>query len=652
MLHGELESFRTRLAYRLDRFLRYRGGAQLVILITVTFGVVLAYALLLRLTGGPAEGAGVWENLWWSLGRFSDGGTMYSDQGPRLRLIAVAITWTGVFLVQFMTGAVTAKLADRLGQVRSGRSPVVERGHVLVLGFDGKVPLIARELARSHQKAVFVVLADRDIKDLDARLAVAERIPGNRIRVETRTGNPQDEFTLLRMAADRARTIIIVPPEELTDSAASRWVLITLLAVRRACGARFAGHVIVESRHAGKEALLRAAAEALPGSPTSEPLRLIPIASDDILSRVLAQSVRQTGVFFVLRELLGFRGTELYVVRVPRSLAGKTFGEIHAAITGGIVIGVQPKGRLPCVNPPDSLVVRGKDNLIVLQEDAGSFRVGSARTLTAPESYVPAGTPCGEDAPMAVVVLGDNGALPEFMAELASSLPKGSRIRLVTQHLPEGVTPTTFTAHTVELTCEQDDPVRVARNPPAFIVEADAVVVLGTATEDDLEADAVALETLVWLRHAKRKHNIHVRRVVTELRDLGSATHMEGTPDDFFVSSELVGMLMAQLTVEPRLETALYKDILDAGGNDVFVHPRSVYVGDGPATFEQVMKGARLRGEVALGLMHSTVAGTSMDLRRLVEGKAEEDDISPAELVPSRDATVAEDVQVVVLGRG
>jgi hypothetical protein len=649
MFRGHLGPLRTRWAYRIDRLLRLHGSVQILILVGITFSVILMFAAVLGVSGGAPETRSAADFLWWAIGRFSDGGTMYSDQEPRVRVIAVAVTWTGIFLVQFMTGAFTAKLTDRLDQLRSGNSPVVERHHVLVLGFDAKVPLIARELARSHQRHVLVVLADKDLKLMDAHLQSARQIPGNRLRIETRTGDPQDEYNLLRVSADYASAILIVPPDELDDRAAQRWTFATLLAVRRILGESFDGHVIVESRHRGKEYALRAAMEPPPAHTNAPPVRLIPIAGDDIISRVLAQSIRQVGVYHVLRELLSFRGSELYFEPVPRSLANKRFSEVHARITEGIAVGYKPQDGPPLINPNDDVVIRATDEIIVLQTDQGRFEIGHTPILPEPEAWQPPDA-SKKELPMRVYVLGDNRALPEFTDELASTLPDGSHICIVND-LDQRSYEDLAERERVTIVHRRANPVDLARNPPDEMFDADAVVVLGAGSTNDLTADAAALETLVCLRHAERERGRRLERLVTELRNLGSAMHVAGTQHDFVVSSEILGLLMAQLAVNPGLETALYRDILDPGGNDVFIRPRAYYGPDGPLTFAQVMRSARLRGEVAIGICRATAAETSPNIRRLLEGKGESDEISPVRLVPPRDENVPGDAMVVVFAR-
>jgi ion channel POLLUX/CASTOR len=486
------------------------------------------------------------------------------------------------------------------------------------------------------------------VQRMDTMLAAARRIPRNRLRVETRAGDPRDELNLLRVGADRARAIVIVAPEGLDDDAAKRWTFSTLLAVRRVAGAGFRGHVVVESRHVESHELLAAAATPPATMQDLEPLRLIQIAGDDIVARVLAQSIRQRGVYFVLRELLSFRGCELYFEPLPSQLAGWRFDEVHAAVHDGLVVGVRPRGAVPALNPDGDLRLERGDDLIVLENDRGVFKTDASLELPTPRcDAVERGEP---ESPMSVVVLGENRALPEFLVELDAALPERSRVEVFARPCApgRGLAPS---AARIAIECKELDPAEAARELGSALLGADAVVVLGMSAEHDVDADSAALETLMTLRHAERSSGASVPRVLTELRNLSNASHVMATSDDFVVSSEILALLIGQLALTPDLEPVLHDDLLNPGSNDVFLRPRQAYVGDGEATFADAMAAARLRREVAIGYLVAESVTVSPDLRALVAGRAEDDEISPARLNPPRGERIPPDAQVVVIAR-
>jgi len=250
-----------------------------------------------------------------------------------------------------------------------------------------------------------------------------------------------------------------------------------------------------------------------------------------------------------------------------------------------------------------------------------------------------------------VVVLGDNRALPEFLGEVCEALPAGSSIQVIAPGAPSALQSIASRCSRVKLQALDADPTQIAREPPASVIDADAVVILGSAAQRDTDADAVALETLVCLRHFERERGVRVRRMVTELRNLSSAMHMTAAADDFLVSTEMLGLLMCQVTLTPELHAVLYDDLLTPGANDVYLRDRSIYVSEGKGSFGDVMQVARGRSEVAIGLYFPSRSVAPLDLRSLLEGRAEQVASSPVWLGPPRDAQVPADAMIVVLSR-
>jgi hypothetical protein len=327
-------SLRTRVIVRLDQFLAWPPFIQIPVIIALTIALVAAWGAI----AADITGLSWRQGMWFALTRFMDAGAMVGDEGRARRLLAIGVTTSGILVVSFLTGAFASKLGERIQELRSGRSPIMESDHLLILGFDAKVPLIVRELARSKQRVTVVVLAQEEKTMLDARLRFVRNVPSARVRPFSRSGDPRSELALLRVCADRARTILVIAPSRLDDDHALRWSVSTLLAIRSAVGADFRGRVIVESRRATHAPLLALTGEA--GLARSARLPIEIFASDDIVARVLAQSIRQGGVYFALRELLSFRGSELYVEELPAALVGKTFDDAHALVEHGIAVGV------------------------------------------------------------------------------------------------------------------------------------------------------------------------------------------------------------------------------------------------------------------------------------------------------------------------
>ncbi|MFO0615294.1 MAG: hypothetical protein U0414_22060 [Polyangiaceae bacterium] len=654
---------RALIAYRADQFLTLPPLVQIFVVLGGTALVIVAFAIALGIFFPSSAEQSFPDRVWWAVTLFSDGGTMASSPTNQ-RVLALAVTFSGILAMSFLTAAFASKMSARIDDLKSGHSPVVEHQHILVLGFDSKVTFLARELARSGQRLTVVVMADRERDKIEHALRLARRVPHNRARFVSRTGDPRSEMALLRVAADRTRSIIVVPPSTLADEETVHWALSTLLAVRRVVGPKYHGHVVVEARYAEAQRVIDLATEhdvAGPGALAAEV-----IASDDVIARMLAQSARQEGVYHALREMLSFVGSELYLERVPHAFVGKTFDEAHAALEGGVAVGYQ-LGRSKTVLCPargDATTLGKRDRLVVLAERKRQYTTCG----TLPEIVDSIRALPFEARPERVLVIGFNRTLERLVLELDAILAKGSEIRVVCCPIRNAVHPVLDRLRPrvehVTLTHDGRRPIDVATahaSPddapvsarPLELEGTDAIVILGCEDENDDNGDASALSTLLSLRKRIQRGGEGVERIVTEVRDLRSAGYVAGRPRDLLVSSDVVAMLLAQAALEPSL-AGVYKELLSPLGSEVFVRPRDLYVGDRDATFAEVMTVARARGEIALGLYPAARSPADESLRDVIEaGELGDERQSPVDLNPPRDAKVplGPEGHVVVLAR-
>lgn len=636
-------ALRTRLIVRLDQFVSMPPFAQIPIIIAMTVALIALWAF----AWSGATGASVRESMWLALTRFMDGGTMAADRGKVVRILAVGVTATGVLVLSFLTGAFASKMGERIDDLRSGRSPLIESDHLLILGYDGKVPLMVRELARSHQRVKIVVLSGEDKPRVDNALRVAAQEPRARIRVNARTGDPRAELALLRVCADRARTIVVIAPQKLDDDHALRWSVSTLLAVRRAVGPEFRGRLVVEARRALHASLLALTCE--PEVAGAGALKIDVFASDDIVARVLAQSVRQGGVYFALRELLSFRGSELYLEPIPPSLIGKTFDHAHDLIVHGIAAGVLRADNTHVLAPKfrDPRLLKESDRLIVLEEDRRAFTLG--HPLPPAPSAAPL-QPLSTLEPQNILIIGNSRSLPRLVAELDNILPHGSKVAVNAPALAgwqdRALTDAGEASTHISLERQLFDP-----DDPATI-SADGVVILGCEDHDDPDGDASALSLLLKFRHLRRAHGRHFKKLVTEVRDPTAANQVSGSLDDFLVSTDVVAMMLAQACLEPRL-TPAYRELLDPSGVEIFLVPRAVYVPAGSSVkFAEVMAAARARGEIAIGFLpHHKKVDPSSARARIEAGQVDVDVATPIYLNPPREELLPDGpgVMIVVL---
>jgi hypothetical protein len=87
-------------------------------------------------------------------------------------------------------------------------------------------------------------------------------------------------------------------------------------------------------------------------------------------------------------------------------------------------------------------------------------------------------------------------------------------------------------------------------------------------------------------------------------RDLAEVTKV----DDFIVSERLVSLMLAQVS-ENKALNAVFQDLFDPEGTEIYVKPAQAYVTpDVEVNFHTVVEAARRRGEIAIGYKLASLA--------------------------------------------
>ena len=335
------------------------------------------------------------------------------------------------------------------------------------------------------------------------------------------------------------------------------------------------------------------------------------ILSEEVIARITAQTCRQSGLSVVYSELLDFAGDEIYLTEQP-SLTGQAFGETPGGIRrcvgdrpapGRWDAAPQPARRTRSSADGDRLIViAADDDRINLGEDAPGRRRGVA----------PPGPRPGRPPPERTLVLGWNRRAPSIIRELDAYVADGSE----TIVLASGAG--------IEADVERLEP-RLTAQRLAFqrgdatdrgtldrlgVETFDHIIVLCYDSLDPSRADARTLVTLLHLRDiaARLDRDFSIVSEMLDLRDRALAEVARA--DDFIVSDRLISLMIAQVAESKHLN-AVFKDLLDPEGSEIYLKPAGDYVALGEAVpFAAVIEAARRRGEIAFGYR---IAATAED---------------------------------------
>jgi voltage-gated potassium channel Kch len=582
-----------RLRYRFDNFMAKGTIALIAGLGIISLGIVTLAALIIALFGiRPAESArvGFAEAAWYSLMRTLDPGTMGGDTGWGFRIIMLLVTLGGIFIISALIGVLNTGLQLRMDELRKGRSRVIESNHTVILGWSHQVFAIISELveANANQKRpCIVVLGDQDRVEMEDQIRF--NVPDTKkTRIVCRSGSPMSLPDLDIVSLNTARSIIVLSPE---GGEPDNHAIKTILAITNNPNRKPEKyHIVAEITEPRNVEAAR-----LVGKDEVEL-----ILTGDLISRIVAQTCRQSGLSIVYTELLDFGGDEIYFKEEPK-LRGKTFGEALHAYQDSAVIGLNTKDG-PKLNPPMDTIIGREDEIIAVSEDDDTLVLGGPGRNAVDRNLFQLRRPTLATAET-TLILGWNWRGSTIIRELDNYVAPGSTVKVVADspNLVGGGVLAKLQLTNQALTFEKGDitdrATITALNPQGY----KHIIVLAYDHLDAEMADARTLVTLLHLRDIADDHG-HPFSIVSEMLDVGNRALAEVTKaDDFIVSDKLISLMLAQISENKNLN-AVFQDLFDPDGSEVYLKLAANYVKTGvPVNFYTVVEAARQKGEVAMG---------------------------------------------------
>ncbi|MCU1400794.1 MAG: TrkA-N domain protein [Acidimicrobiales bacterium] len=564
---------RERARYWLDSAFA-RGTTTLIRLLglaTLALVVVAGLALWLAHINTGDSSRSFIEGGWLSLLRTMDPGTMGSDSGWPFRLISLCVTIGGIFLVSSLIGLLASGIDARLADLRRGRSRVIERGHVLILGWSPKLGTLLTELAAASANQikdhVVVILADRDKVDMESD--VRRQLPGHsHLRVVCRTGNAADPHDLALVAAVEAKTILVLNPDAAGDAQSVRCVL-----ALAALGVQPETSIVVELNDASRADALRSATD----------IDFVPIVSHDWIARIIAQVCRLRELGTVYRDLLDFAGDEVYFEPIPEALIGGTFFDLARGCRGGALIGrASAAGKVDLAPASTTVIARG-DQAIVIAADDGVTSFEARAALDVPHDTTRLDRM--NHAPDHIGILGWSPLGLRVLKEFDQFLPLDSVVDVFYDDAFEMDAPLPAERYQrFELRQRSGDTTN-ARAIENLVRQDSLDCLLLLCNRSELaasDADARVLLTMLEARHIMT-HG-HSIRVVAELADESDIVLVgERRLEEFIVGEQISALLMAQIS-ENRSMAGVFDELLAADGAELDVVPAHAIVPIGEAT--------------------------------------------------------------------
>ena len=587
-------SLAEQLRYRFDNFMA-RGTVALVSgLALVSLAFIVLMSVFVSISGIAPEGGdrlNLPEAVWDVLMRTLDSGTVGGDTGWGFRLLMLFVTFGGIFVVSTLIGLLSSGIDAKLEDLRKGRSRVIETDHIVILGWSLQIFTLISELALANTNqpdTCIVILSEEDKVQMETALAdTLGKLP--RIRLVCRTGSPSSMADLGIVSIQAARSVIILtPPQEHADTQLVK-TLLAITSIPRSHPQPY--HLVAQVQTSKTLDVLKLIAHT----------EIEPLLINDLISRIVVQTCRQSGLSTVYIDLLNFSGDEIYFREEP-ALYGKTYGQSLLSYNDSAVIGIQTANGSIQLNPPSHTPLQPGDRLIVISEDDDTTRLNQATEAPIDHQAIQRTEPVPSSAEH-TLILGWNDRVCTIIQLLDQYVAPGSTVMVVAE----------FPAAEVDVSEEalqlQKQTVRYQQGDPTdrdvleslHLTKYNHAIVLCDSNLDSEQADARTLVTLLHLRDICDRHH-HNFQIVTEILDVrNQALAQVARPDDFVISEQIISLVLAQVA-EQKSINAVLTDLFSPEGSEIYLKPVDHYITvDHSVNFYTVVEAARQRGESAIG---------------------------------------------------
>ncbi len=579
---------KQKFKYRFDNLMSRGTGALICSLALVTLVMITAVSFVVWITDS-ADGASFPHLLWLGVQRSLDPSIVCGDTGCLLFMLAMlAIALCGIFIFSILIGLLTNGISSKLDALKQGHSRVIESNHTVILGWSNQIFTFLDELIEAnsnHKNACVVILSTMDKAEMDE--TIRHRIADSKTtRIVTRNGSPLDLDDLKLLSLQTAHAIIINERDDAT-------VIKALLAIVRTPRENSRPYNIV--------AVLREPKNIEVARIVTHDQAVL-VQEDAIISRIIAQTCRQSGLSEVYAELFSFDRNEIYFRAFPE-LTGKTYGETLSLFESSAVVGLSDKTGVR-LNPPMDTILETGDEIIAVTEDDD--------TLLLPGDLIPpaydAQAICIRDPepaqPESVLILGWNENAPRIIQELDHYVARGSHITIASNIHAAKKSFSQLSTTLINLSVAFVEEDVTNRKILDSLLEADFphIILLSDLAQPDIQkADASTLVTLLHLRDIAEQTGKRFS-IVSEMRDGRNRKLAEvARVNDFIVSETITGLLITQIS-ENKLLNAVFEDIFNADGSEIYMKPITDYVDiSNPVNFYTVVEAARQKGESAFG---------------------------------------------------
>ena len=577
-------SLRNQLQYWFDN--RISKGSLGFIRVLIALSIVLAILMAaLSILFGFQGDRNPKSVFWNSIATLMNGYFPSFEDGSFGYVLLMAITALGgVLFTSVLIGIITSSLEQKIKRLNQGNSLVLEKDHIVVLGFyPGEYTLLKQLILASSGKPGSIVVAENlDREQMEQYIRENLEIPKN-FRVVCRTADITDPASIEKCSLETCKTVIINPTEDMKTIKA-------ILAVSALLEKKGVADVSVN-------AILSESEYQFPHD-IAESNHIITLQIRNIIAKIIAHSCTQTGLADSFREVLQFEGSEFYLVDFPEGI-GLSFKELMLRMNHGVPFGIY-RDEKALLNPPLDMLLQKNDKLLVFSEKRDSVRleVPYSKPINAPEAQM-----IESHQSTNTVIIGQNETLPIILKDLPENV---AQVYLAAQNITEDEQAVLHQIAEERNLCL--DYFLLDLHSEANLFElariAKHIVILNNHELEPEHADTEVIFLLLNLREIRKRNGFKFNITVEMQKEHNQKLVNRIDHTDFLVNSSMASLLLAQLAENPEL-AGVFRELLSNEGNELYLKKMKKMSLKGTYTVRELRLSMLNEGCILLGDMDS-----------------------------------------------